>query len=309
MRDSDDTERLPAGSIGAILAVVLVWGFNFTVIKLGVAEVPPLFLVTLRFALSAFPALVFIPKPGVSWGYLAAYGLLLGIGEFGLLFTAMRLGAPAGLSSVLLQSQAFFTAILGAAVLRERVRFHNLAGMLLAAGGLALVALSGGDGSISGMTVPLAVMILGAAFFWAAANIVARKMPGTDGLGLTVWSSLFSPLPLLALSLTLEGRTAIAAALARPTLAWIGALAYLVVLSTLFGYGVWNRLIMRHGAGRIAPFSLLVPVVGIGAASAVLGERFGPADAAATVLVFAGLLVHVFGGRISARFRKPRPRG
>ncbi len=310
MRDSNET-RLSAGALGAALVVVTVWGFNFTVVKLGLADVPPLFLLTLRFAFCAFPAVLFVPKPAASWGSLTAYGLLLGLGQFGLLFTALKLGAPAGLSSVLLQSQAFFTALLAAAVLKERIRLHSVLGMVLAAAGLALVALSGRGGSLSGMTVPLALMILGAAFFWGAANVVVRTMPGADALGLVVWSSVVSPLPLLGLSLWLEGPGPVAASLARPTPAWIGALAYLVVAASLVGYGLWNRLILRHGAGRIAPFSLLVPIVGISAAALVLGERFGPADAAATALVLAGLLVHVFGGnltgRLRGRFRRQRP--
>lgn len=304
MKSENDGGRISAPALGAALLTVFVWGFNFTVIKLGLADIPPLFLVSLRFIFSAIPALLFVPRPKAPWAYLAAYGLLLGVGEFGLLFTAMKLGAPAGLSSVLLQSQAFFTAILAAALLRERVRIHNIAGMLTAAAGLALLALAGGSGSVSGMTAPLAGMLLLAAFFWAAANIVVRKMPSAGGLGLVVWSSLFSPLPLLVLSLILEGPANIAAALARPTFAWVGSLVYLVVGSTLFGYGVWNQLILKHGASRIAPFSLLVPIVGISAAALVLGERFSATDAAATVLVLSGLLVHVFGGRLAETLRR-----
>lgn len=303
MRDSNEP-RLSVGALGAALVVVTVWGFNFTVVKLGLADVPPLFLLTLRFAFCAFPAVLFVPKPAASWGSLTAYGLLLGLGQFGLLFTALKLGAPAGLSSVLLQSQAFFTALLAAAVLRERIRLYSVLGMALAAAGLALVALSGRGGSLSGMTVPLALMILGAAFFWGAANVVVRTMPGADALGLVVWSSVVSPLPLLGLSLWLEGPGPVAASLARPTLAWIGAVAYLVIAASLVGYGLWNRLILRYGAGRIAPFSLLVPIVGISSAALVLGERFGPADAAATALVLAGLLVHVFGGSLAGRLKR-----
>ena len=310
MRDSNEG-RLSAGALGAALVVVTVWGFNFTVVKLGLADVPPLFLLCLRFAFCAFPAVLFVKKPVATWGALAAYGLLLGVGQFGLLFTALALGAPAGLSSVLLQSQAFFTALLAAVILKERIGIHSLAGMALAAAGLVLIALSGRGGSVSGLTVPLALMILAAAFFWGAANVVVRTMPGADALGLVVWSSVFSPLPLLGLSLWLEGPEPVAASLARPTLAWVGSLAYLVVAASLVGYGLWNRLILRHGAGRIAPFSLLVPIVGISSAALVLGERFGPADAAATALVLAGLLVHVFGGslagRMKARLRRPRP--
>lgn len=303
MRDFNET-GLSAGALGAALVVATVWGLNFTVVKLGLADVPPLFLLSLRFTFCAFPAVFFVKKPTASWGSLAAYGLLLGVGQFGLLFTALALGAPAGLSSVLLQSQAFFTAILAAVFLKERIGVHSVAGMALAAAGLSLVVLPGRGGSLSGMTVPLALMILAAAFFWGAANVVVRTMPGADALGLVVWSSVFSPLPLLGLSLWLEGPGPVAASLARPTLAWVGSLAYLVIAASLVGYGLWNRLILRHGAGRIAPFSLLVPIVGISAAALVLGERFGPADAAATALVLAGLLVHVFGGRLAGRLRR-----
>jgi O-acetylserine/cysteine efflux transporter len=304
MSKTNEGGSLSPSVLGAALLTVALWGFNFTVIKVGVADVPPLFLVCLRFALSAFPAVFFVPKPKASWGSLAAYGLLLGIGEFGLLFTAMKLGAPAGLSSVMLQSQAFFTAILAAVVLKERIRVHSVVGMIVAAVGLVFMAMPDG-GQAAGMTLPLTAMILAAAFFWAAANVVARSMPGTNGLSLMVWSSLFSPVPLLILSVTLEGWESIAASLSHPTATSIGALVYLVVASTLIGYGVWNQLIMRHGAGKIAPFSLLVPVVGVGAAASVLGERFSAQDAAASALVLAGLLIHAFGGRRAGKSRRP----
>jgi O-acetylserine/cysteine efflux transporter len=147
------------------------------------------------------------------------------------------------------------------------------------------------------MTLPLLLMILLAALGWAAANVATRKMPGTGALGLMVWSSLFSPLPLAALSLAFEGKRAIGAAFAALGLLTACALAYLVIFSTLLAYGLWNDLIMRHGAGRIAPFSLMVPIFGVVSAALVLGERFKILDAAGAALVIAGLLVHVFGAR------------
>ncbi len=297
MNDSKDGRLSVAALTGALL-VAVIWGFNFTIVKLGLADVPPLFLLSLRFALSAFPAMLFIKRPSASFKAMAAYGLLLGVGQFGFLFSALKLGAPAGLSSVILQSQAFITAALAAVVLKEKIRVTSIAGMAVAAAGLAMVA---GGGSTAGMTVPLVAMILAAAFFWSCANVLVRRMPGTGGLELMVWSSVFPPIPLLALSLWLEGPASIAAALSRPTFAWIGSLVYVVVAASLVGYGIWNHLIQRYGAGKIAPFSLLVPVVGVSAAALVLGERFGARDAAASVLVLAGLLLHVFGGRLFKR--------
>jgi O-acetylserine/cysteine efflux transporter len=291
MKDRDSQPRIPASAIGAAVLIAAIWGFNFVAIKVGVAGVPPLMLAALRFFFSALPAVFFVRRPAAPIRSIAAYGLLLGVGEFGFLFTAIKLGAPAGLSSILLQAQAFL-------ILGERLRAHNVAGMILAGVGLAVFALSSGGGS-AGMTIPLLAMILLAALGWAAANIAARKMPGANALGLMAWSSLFSPIPLAARSLLIEGPGAIGAAFSAIKPVTIGSLAYLVVMSTLLGYGLWNHLIMRHGAGRIAPFSLMVPVFGVASAFLVFGERFGPLDVAGAALVIAGLLVHVLGGRLA----------
>jgi len=291
-----DTEpaKLPLSAILGAASIALIWGVNFVVIKVGVSGMPPLMLAALRFAFCAFPAAFFVKRPDAGWGRLAAYGLALGIGEFGLLFTAIKLGAPTGLASILLQSQAFFTAILAAAFLGEKMRARSLVGMALAAGGLVLFALKG---QVSGMSLPLLAMVLGAAALWALANVVARTMRKASGLSLMVWSSLFSPIPLALLSLLFEGPAAIGAAFSN--LGWItvAALAYLVLLSTLYGYGRWNALIIRYGASRIAPFSLMVPAVSVSAAALVFGERFGAADGAGAALVFAGLLVHALPRR------------
>ncbi len=303
MEQQESQARLPASAIGAAILIAAIWGCNFIVIKVGVAGVPPLMLAALRFLFASFPAILFVKRPAAPMRRMAAYGLLLGVGEFGFLFTAIKLGAPTGLSSILLQSQAFFTAILAAAFLKERLRLPNVAGMLVAAAGLAVFGFASGKGAGS-LTLPLLAMILAAGLGWAGANVVTRTMPGTNALGLMVWSSLFSPLPLAALSLSFEGPAAIGASFAHLGLLTVASLAYIVLLSTLLGYGLWNHLIMRHGAGRIAPFSLMVPIFGIVAASLVLGESFVAMDIVGAALILLGLLIHVFGGRLGARLRR-----
>jgi O-acetylserine/cysteine efflux transporter len=300
MSENESQAKLPASAIGAAILIAAIWGFNFIVIKAGVSGVPPLMLAALRFCFSAFPAVFFVKRPAAPLRSVAAYGLLLGVGEFGFLFTAIKLGAPTGLSSILLQSQAFFTAILAAILLGEKLRSHNVAGMIVAAAGLAVFGISSGRNA-GGLSLPLLAMLLIAGLGWASANVVTRTMPGANALGLMVWSSLFSPLPLAALSLIFEGPKAIAASFSTLGPLTIGALAYIVLLSTLLAYGLWNHLIMRHGAGRIAPFSLMVPIFGIVAASLVLGERFVALDIAGAGLILAGLLIHVFGGRLKSR--------
>jgi O-acetylserine/cysteine efflux transporter len=302
MKETSDRTGLSPAALAGILLVTAIWGFNFIVIKVGVRGVPPLLLAALRFILSAFPALLFVKKPAVRWATLAAYGLLLGVGEFGFLFTAIKLGAPAGESSIILQSQAFFTALLAAAALKEKIRAHSIAGMTLAGIGLVMIMLGGSSGSVSAASLLPVTMVILAAFFWAAANIVAQKMPKTDGLSLVVWSSLFSPLPLLVLSFAFE-RDSILPALKTLAPVSVGALAYLVLLSTLFGYGAWNQLIMKHGAKKIAPFSLLVPIFGVASGALVLHERFTAMNAAAAALVLAGLALHAQGGKIFGKKR------
>ena len=292
-----DTLSLPL-LVATALVVTALWGFNFVVIAVGVREVPPLLLACLRFVLAALPAVFFVPRPQVAWRLLVAYGLFLGVGEFGFLFTAIRWGAPAGLSSIILQSQAFFTALLAVAFFGERFRWHHALGLLVSGAGLALMGWA--RTPKGGLTMPLSalVMLLLAALMWAAANLLTKKMGRVDTLGLMVWSSLVSPLPLLALSWAFEGRTVVLTALRH--LGWLslGAIAYLAFMSTLVGYGLWNWLIVKKGASAVAPFSLLVPVFGISSAWLALGETLTPGHRAAAGLILGGLAIHIFGGRV-----------
>jgi O-acetylserine/cysteine efflux transporter len=280
------------------LGITIIWGFNFVVIKVGTDGVPPLLLAGLRFAFLAVPAVFFVPAPRAPWRLVAAYGLFLGVGEFGLLFTAIKLGAPAGLSSLILQAQAFFTALLGVVFLRERLRLASAVGMLIAAGGLVLIGLSASRPGAWGQHSGLALgMLLAAAAMWGIANVLAKRIGAVGATSLIVWSSLASPLPLFALSLAFEDGGAIRAAIMQPSWVSVGALTYLVLLSTLFGYGGWNHLIVEHGAGRVAPFSMLVPIFGVSSGALFLGETFSALHAWASLLVLLGLGLHVLGTR------------
>ena len=304
MNSSLKADALPLSALAQALLIAAIWGFNFVVIKVGVAGVPPLLLASLRFLFCVFPAIFWIRKPAASWKSLAAYGLFLGVVEFGFLFTAIKLGAPAGLSSLILQAQAFFTAFIARLVLKEQVKINSMVGMVVSGVGLALIAFSQaevtGTGSM-GLSLPLFMMLMAAAFGWAAANVIARTMTSCSGLSVMVWSSLFSPIPLALLSFLFEGTASIVSAFRNLSWFSVGALAYLVVMSTLIGYGLWNKLIMRYGAGRIAPFSLLVPIFGIAAAAIFLGERFTALDSVAALLILGGLAVHVFGGNLKRK--------
>jgi O-acetylserine/cysteine efflux transporter len=279
------------------LAIVLVWGVNFMAIKWGVAEVPPLLLTALRYVVATLPAIFFVRRPQVALSILIAYGLFIGVGQFGFLFTAIHLGMPAGLASLVLQLQSFFTIGLAVAFLGERPRLTQLAGAAIALAGIVLIGVEKLEGA--GFW-PLVMTVCGAAG-WAISNLIVKKAGKIDMLGFVVWSSLVPILPLLALSLLIEGPGAIPYGLAHVTWLGIGSLLFVGWISTDFGYGAWSKLLGRYPASIVAPFTLLVPSVGLTTGQLVLGEAMSPLDWAGSVLVFLGLLVNVFGPRLFAR--------
>lgn len=284
------------------MLVIVVWGVNFAVIKIGLTGVPPLLLAALRFALAAFPALLFLRPPKVPLRLYLAFGLTMSVGQFAFLFSAIHVGMPSGLASLVLQSQSFFTLVLTAVWLKEKWHANQLIGLLLAALGLALI------GSAHGAAMPLAgfLLTIAAAAMWACGNLVSRAV-GRHGpmnqLAFVVWASLVAPLPLLALSGWIEGPAAIASALQNFSLRSFAAVAYIAWASTLFGYAVWNYLLSRHPVNRIAPFTLLVPLVGLTTGWQVFGESLQWIHFAGGALLMLGLLVNLFGARLSARFR------
>ena len=285
-----------------ILIVILVWGVNFAVIKVGVADVPPLLLGGLRFLLAAFPALLFLRPPKVPLRLYVLYGMTISVGQFSLLFTAIHVGMPTGLASLVLQSQAFFTMLFAAFWLKEQWHLNQLAGLVLAACGLVLI------GSAHGLSMPLAgfMLTIAAAAMWACGNIVTRavgRYAPMNQLAFVVWASLVPPVPLLLLSAWLEGPQAMVTALAHFSWVAFGVVAYLAWAATLFGYGVWTALLSRYPANRIAPFSLLVPLVGLTTGWLVFGEVLKPVHFAGGALLMAGLLVNLFGARLFSRLK------
>lgn len=272
------------------LAVVAVWGSNFVVIRVGLDHLPPLLFATLRFTFALAPAVFFIKRPDVPWRDLAAYGVLIGAGQFGLLYIAMNGHISPGLASLVVQSQAFFTVALAMGLSGERVKPFQIAALALAAAGIALI-LWRTDGSATPLGLGLVLL---AGLSWAGGNIVSRRSPNANMLGFVVWASLFSVPPLAAMSLVFEGWPAIRQGLlAADAITW-AAVAWQSVGNTLFGYAVWGWLLSRHPAATIAPMSLLVPVFGMAGSALVLREALPAWKLAAAGLVMAGLAVNVF---------------
>lgn len=277
------------------LLVILVWGLNFAVIKVGVADVPPLLLGALRYLLAAFPALLFVKPPKVPLRLYLLYGMTMAVGQFALLFTAIHIGMPSGLASLVLQAQSFFTLLLAAWWLREPWHGNQVAGLALAAVGLVLI------GSAHGAAMPLAgfALTVAAAAMWGCGNIVTRAV-GRHGpmnqFAFIVWSSLVAPLPFVGLSLWLDGPATVLAAVQHLSLRSMAAVAYIAWISTLLGFGLWTFLMSRYPVNRVAPFTLLVPLVGLTTGWLVFGEALQPVHFAGAGLLMAGLLVNVLGG-------------
>lgn len=276
------------------LVVIGVWGMNFVVILAGLEGVPPMLLGALRFTLVAFPAVLLVKRPAVPWRWLIAYGGTISLGQFAFLFYAMANGMPAGLASLVLQSQAFFSLLFAAVLLGEKIRPVHLVGLLIAAAGLAVIG-RGGDGTMTMLGLGLT---LAASAMWALGNIVTKKIGRVNLIGLIVWGNLVPPLPFLGLSLWLEGPEQIADALRHIGSHTLLALVYLAFVATLLGYGLWSRLLQRYPTGMVAPFSLLVPVVGLSSAVWLLDEHLNSVQWAGALLVMLGLGLNVFGARV-----------
>ena len=267
------------------LVVAACWAVNFVVIDIGLESFPPLLFVALRFGLIAFPAILFVPRPDVRWQAVAAVGLFICVGQFGLLFVAMNTGLPAGLASVIAPLQPVFTIPLAAVTLGERPTRRQVAGVSLAVAGIGAIAAGRAHG------VPLQAVALGvaSAASWGCGNVVTRAAGTKRPFSLLVWSSLVAPVPLLGLSLIFEGSARWQIAASSIDASGIAALGYVVIVSTFFGYGVWYRLMSRHPASTVAPFTLLVPVVGIFTAWLVRGEDPTWGELLGSLIVLVGL--------------------
>lgn len=292
---SPASSALPLSHALLALAVTGVWGSNFVVIHIGLEHLPPLLFAALRFLGAFLPAALLIKRPDVPWRNLAAYGILIGVGQFGLLFIAMNGRITPGLASLVVQTQVFFSIALAAMLNGERVHRRQLVALAIALAGIAVI-LAHTDATTT--LVGLA-LVLGAAAAWAASNIVVRVTPRADMLGYVVWSSVFAVPPLLALSLAFEGWPAIQDGLAAADAVTWAAVAWQSAGNTLFGYAAWSWLLAHHSMANVAPAALMVPVFGMGASALWLGEPLQGWKLLAAGLVITGLALNLLWPRVA----------
>jgi len=283
--------------IGLGLIIVVIWGLNFIAIDMGLGNTPPLMLAAVRFVVVCFPAIFFLPKPPIPWKWLIALGMTMNVGQFAFLFMGIKLGMPAGLASLVHQSQAFFTLIIAALFIGEQWHWNHITGLVIAACGMIVIASQQG----SSMTAIGFWLNLAGAASWGAGNVIMRRatqgVPPYSMLSLIVWAGAVAILPLALLSLIIEGPAAWQTALSSVDWITIASIAYLGYGASLIGYGLWGKLLSRYPAAVVSPFALLVPVVGMSSAALLLGEAFTLQQLVGALLLMSGLVVNVFGGR------------
>ena len=267
--------------------VASIWGFNFVVIDWGMAGIPPLLFAAIRFTCVVFPAILFVARPAAPWRVVAGVGVFMSLGQFGFLYVSMDAGLPPGLAALVLQAQVMLTILIAAGVLRELPTATQVAGVLVGAVGLAVVAVGRG-GHVTAVALMLCLL---AALSWGIGNVISRASGVRGGLSLTVWSAVVVPVPLLALSLAVDGPAAVGDALA--SFSWQAGVstAYTAGLASLVGYGVFNTLLARNPSSSVVPWVLLAPVVAMASAWLLLDQQPNTAELAGGLLLIVGVLV------------------
>ncbi len=281
--------------------LVCLWGLNFVFTRLALDHIPAVLLVGLRYIGGAALCLV-LPRPPTGLWRLLAITLTMFVGQYVCLYLALDLGFPAGLSSVALQIQAFFTIILAALMLHEHPSSRQWFGTLIAMAGVGLIAIST---TRAGIPFASVLLLLGAAVAWAIGNVWMRGAGAYDPLGMIAWMSLLAMVPMLVLSVIFEGAARDWHAITSITWPIFGELVYIAIISTLGGFTIWGYLIKRYPASTIAPITLAVPVTGAASAALILGETFGLFRLAGMALILLGLVLAALPLRFGARQRRP----
>jgi O-acetylserine/cysteine efflux transporter len=281
------------------LLLIVIWGGNFTVIKLGVSGVPSMLLIALRYMLTAFPAVFFIKKPNISLKHFLLYSLNVGVLQFACLFYSMQIGMPASLSSIITQLQAFISPLLACYVLKEKIKTKQITGIIIAGLGLIVIGVASNSNGLSNIPPIALILAISAPVFWSISNIIARiasekaieKGERLNMFSLVVWSGLIPPIPMLTLSLIIDKPQTIINVVTHLSPISIFAILYLAYGATLFGYGFWSVLITKYPISKVSPLTLMVPVIGLLTARIVLKEYLTPMQWLGAFIILIGLII------------------
>lgn len=284
------------------LAVLItaIWGFNFSALKLGLMSVDPFVLAGMRFTLCALPMVFFVKRPKVEYRYLAGYGLVFGVGLWGVVNLGIQAGLSAGIASLVNQFSAFFTILCGAVIFREKVSTYQYVGIVVALLGLAcIISITDGTATLTGVA-----LVIAGAFSWSIANIIMKKSGTKEVFAFLVWASLFAPAPLFLIAYLQHGTAVYAATFAHLDSKAVFSILFQVYPTTLFGYWIWNSLLKLYPVSTVAPLSLLVPIFGIFGSWLVFGEHISAVKVLAAFLILLGLVIGLFGRHVTTLFAR-----
>ncbi|WP_342629935.1 EamA family transporter [Nguyenibacter vanlangensis] len=294
MTGTGDGNDLTLRGVCILVLVSFIWGLNFVVIHLGLRHFPPLLFSALRFLFCALPWIFIVPKPKISLRSLLSLGIVLGILVFVGLFVGMHEGVPAGIASLTMQAQVFFTVILGKFFLSEKPGPLQILSVFIGMFAIfAMIVIQGTVGTYDGI-----VLVLGGALSWGVANIMMKKLPRVNMLGLMVWISLIPPVPLFLMSIAVDGWPTVAASLRAFDASGFMAVAYTGLLSTIFAYGMWGSMLQRFPTTSVAPFALLVPVFALLTAYLFLGEHYTAVQLCASAVIIGALAANIWHKKI-----------
>lgn len=271
---------------GLAVFVMVIWGYNFVVAKTGLEELPPIFMMGLRFALSAVLLVPFVSMPRGRMKQVAALSVTLGAAHFSMMFTGLKT-IDASTAAIAIQLQVPFSALLATVLLNDPPGWRRVLGMAVAFGGVVLIA---GEPRFEGTLWALG-LVIGAAFVWAVGNVQVKKMDGIDEMALLAWMSVMAAPQLFLLSFLLEDGQ-MAAAQAATWKGW-GAVAYQAVVVVAISYGIWYRLLARHSVSAAVPYTLLVPFFGVASAAIWLGETLTARVVIGGMITIAGVAIIV----------------
>jgi O-acetylserine/cysteine efflux transporter len=279
--------------------LILFWGTNFTVTKIGIVSVPPMLLASLRYIMVSIPAIFFIRRPKVGFLIATGYALTIGVGQYACLYYALHIGMPAGLSSVLIQFSAFLTIILSSIFFGEKIRLRQLYGLVIAMVGLILIGIASLFSQTGGVSIYAIVLIIIAACFWSISSLIvksAAKRAATKGekidmFGLVVWSALVPPVPMLLLGLTMNTSSELLTAVKNINLNSVLSILFIAWCTTIYGAGIWNYLLSKYEINKVAPLSLLVPVIGLIVAQIILNEKLNLLQWSGSIIILIGLMI------------------
>jgi O-acetylserine/cysteine efflux transporter len=290
---------MPAAHIALAILVAAIYGTAFVAIQYAVLEIPPLMATGYRYLLTALPLIFFVRKPNVGWLNLAAYGVMQGTVMFGIIFTAIRLGMPPGLASMVVQLQVFFTIFFAFALMGEKPTPKQITGAAIAISGVGIIGWGLGA---SAPLVPFFMTIASAAA-WGIANIISKKAKPNSMLGYVVWSAAFAPMPLFALSSLIESTTFGVLPVWPPSPVVIASILYLAYPTTVLAFTAWVFLLQKHSAAAVTPFALLIPIFGMGSTALIFGEPLSAVTLLGAALVFTGLAIAVMRRKSLAALR------